>query len=72
MATWDTSDEVRNIEVPTLVINGVGEIASGDAVKPFLERIPDVRGVTLEGTTHSPHLEQKEKYMKVVGDFIVE
>jgi len=71
MASWDTSEDVKNIEVPTLVINGVGEVASGNAVRPFLEGIPDVRGITLEGTTHSPNLEDKERYMKVVGEFLV-
>jgi L-proline amide hydrolase len=59
-----------NIDVPTLVINGVGEYASGDAVKPFLQEIRDVRLVTLEGTTHSPHFESKEVYFEVVGEFL--
>jgi len=35
MTKWDTSEEVKNINVPTLVINGIEEAASGDAVKPF-------------------------------------
>lgn len=58
------------IEVPTLVINGIDEYASGDAVKPFLDEIRDVRLVTIPGTTHSPHIEKKEEYMKTVGEFL--
>lgn len=60
----------KNINVQTLLINGIGEYASGDAMKPFLDEIPDVRLVTLEGTTHSPHFEDKETYFKVVREFL--
>ncbi|CAG8956337.1 hypothetical protein HYFRA_00003717 [Hymenoscyphus fraxineus] len=70
MKDWDTAEDAKNIDVPTIVINGIKEFASGDAVKPFLDHIPDVRLVTLEGTTHSPHVEAKERYMKVVADFL--
>jgi len=67
---WTMEGKAKNIDVPTLVINGIDEFASGDAVKPFLDEIPDVRLVTLEGTTHSPHFERKKEYMKIVGDFL--
>lgn len=70
MKTWDTGEESKNINVPTLVINGIKEFASGDAVKPFLDNIPDVRLVTLEGTTHSPNFERKERYMDAVAGFL--
>ncbi|KAN0090392.1 hydrolases or acyltransferase [Hyaloscypha variabilis] len=70
MGSWTIEGKAKTIEVPTLVINGIDEYASGDAVKPFLDEIPDVRLVTIEGTTHSPHFEKKEEYMKVVGEFL--
>ena len=57
------------IEARTLLINGIDEFASGDAVKPFLDEIPDARLVTIEGTSHSPHLEKKNEYMEIVGKF---
>jgi pimeloyl-ACP methyl ester carboxylesterase len=68
--TWTMVDRAKNIAVPTLVINGIDEFASGDAVKPFVDEISDVRLVTLEGTSHSPHVERKEDYMRIVGDFL--
>lgn len=70
MATWTMEGKANRIQVPTLLINGIDEFASGDAVKPFLDEIPDVRLVTIEGTTHSPHFEKKEEYMKIVGEFL--
>ena len=70
MRNWTMVGKAKFIAVPTLVINGIDEFASGDAVKPFLDEIPDVRLLTLEGTTHSPNFENKEEYMKVVGEFL--
>lgn len=67
---WTMEGQAKMIAVSTLVINGVDEFASGDAVKPFVDEILDVRLVTMEGTTHSPHFEKKEEYMKIVGEFL--
>ncbi|KAG0646179.1 L-amino acid amidase [Hyphodiscus hymeniophilus] len=70
MGEWTMVGKAAMIEVPTLLINGIDEFASGDAMKPFLDEIPDVRLITMEGTSHSPHVEKKEEYMKIVGDFL--
>jgi len=71
MASWDTTEDVKKIDVPVLVINGVEESGSGEAVGGFVEGIRDVTLVTLEGTTHSPHLEDTEGYMAVVKGFLL-
>jgi L-proline amide hydrolase len=71
MQHWDTSEECKRIVVKTLVINGVGEQASGPAVQPFLDNIPDVRFRTFERGTHCPHLEERGEYMEVVGEFLL-
>ncbi len=60
----------RNISVPTLLIVGIDELASGDSVRPFLDEVPDIKFIELVGTTHSPHIEKKEEYMKIVADFL--
>lgn len=70
MREWDTSEDCKRIQVPTLLIHGVTECAGGEAMKPFEEGIPDVRTVTLEGSTHSPHVEVPDEYMRVVGEFL--
>jgi len=71
MASWNMKGKAHMIDVSTLLIIGIDEFASGDAVQVFVDEIPDMRLVTLEGTTHSPHLEKKEEYMKIVGEFLV-
>jgi L-proline amide hydrolase len=70
MNNWTMEGNASMIEVPTLLIVGISEFASGDAVKPFVDEIPDVRLVTMEGTTHSPYVEKMDEYMKIVGEFL--
>jgi len=60
----------KNIAVPTLLINGINEVASGDAVKPFVEEIPNLKHITLDGTTHSPNVERTDDYMRILGEFL--
>ena len=60
----------NGVQVPTLLIDGIREYASAGAVKPFLEEISDVSLATLEGTSHSPHFENKGAYFKMVRDFL--
>jgi pimeloyl-ACP methyl ester carboxylesterase len=69
--TWTMAGRAKNISVPTLLINGINEVASGDAVKPFVDEIPNLKHITLDGTTHSPHVERTDDYMRIVGDFLI-
>ena len=70
MASWSMKGKAHMIDAPTLLIIGIDEFASGDAVKVFVDEVSNVRLVELEGTTHSPHVEKKEEYMKIVGEFL--
>ncbi|KAH7319379.1 proline iminopeptidase [Rhexocercosporidium sp. MPI-PUGE-AT-0058] len=71
MENWSTAEAAKGIEVPTLVINGVNEGASDEAVKPFVQGIKDVKWVKLENSTHCPLQEEKENYLKVVSGFLL-
>jgi pimeloyl-ACP methyl ester carboxylesterase len=61
----------KNIAVPTLVINGVNEGASDEAIKPFLEMIPVVKWVQLKDSTHCPHWEDRDKYIQTAGKWLM-
>ena len=39
-------------------------------IKPFIDHIPDVRWVKFDQSSHTPFLEEKEKYIKVVREFL--
>jgi pimeloyl-ACP methyl ester carboxylesterase len=56
--------------VPTLVLNGEFDEATDDVQKPFFNNIEKVRWVTMNGVAHMGYLEQPDKYISIVTDFL--
>lgn len=48
LAGWSVIDQLRDIKVPTLVVNGKEDGAQDVAVRPFVERIPHVEWVKFQ------------------------
>lgn len=67
---WTVVDKVASIEVPTLVLRGEHDEATAAVVEPFLAAIPDVRGHVFPDSSHMPHVEEEEAYMRVVSEFL--
>jgi L-proline amide hydrolase len=54
------------------LLNGNREIASDAMVRPYWREIEKVKWITMMGSTHSPHLEEEERYMGIVSEFLIE
>jgi len=67
---WSMIGEARKIEVPTLLINGEREIVSDECLGPFWREIQKVKWVKFAHGTHSPWLEERERFTEVVGEFL--
>jgi len=67
---WTVVDDLHKIMVPTLVINGVNEGARDEAIQAFLREINGVKWEKFHKSTHCPYYEEREKFMKVVNDFL--
>ncbi|MGA8112471.1 MAG: proline iminopeptidase-family hydrolase [Actinocatenispora sp.] len=67
---WNIVDRLHLVSVPTLVINGRHDEATDDCVRPYAERIPDARRKRFENSSHLPHVEERQSYMDVVGEFL--
>lgn len=67
---WSAVESVKNITVPTLVINGTAEGATDEAVRPFVEGIKGAKWVKLEKSTHMPMYEEPERYFEVLREFL--
>ncbi|KAI0082030.1 proline-specific peptidase [Panus rudis PR-1116 ss-1] len=67
---WTIIDRLHLIKVPTFVINGRYDIAQDYVVKPFFEKIEKVKWVTFESSSHMPFLEERERFMKLVDEFL--
>ncbi|KAF8900483.1 proline-specific peptidase [Gymnopilus junonius] len=71
MQNWSIVDRLHLVNISTLVINGCRDIAQDFVIQPFLEKIPNVRRETFEHFSHSPFIEEKEEYMRVVAEFLL-
>ncbi|HVY98037.1 MAG TPA: proline iminopeptidase-family hydrolase [Dongiaceae bacterium] len=67
---WSIIDRVQRIKVPTFLISGRYDEATPAVVQPFADGIKDVRWQVFEHSSHMPHVEEKELYMKSVGAFL--
>lgn len=70
LSNWTITDRLKNINVPTLVINGVHDIAQGFVIQPFLDNIPQVTHVEFNYSSHTPMWEERDLYMSVVTTFL--
>jgi L-proline amide hydrolase len=69
---WSIVDRLDRIEVPVLLISGRHDEATLACVQPYADRIKDVRWEIFEDSSHLPHVEETERWMSVVGDFLDE
>ncbi|KJA22680.1 hypothetical protein HYPSUDRAFT_87276 [Hypholoma sublateritium FD-334 SS-4] len=70
LQNWTIIDRLHLVRVPTFVINGKKDISQDFVVKPFFDNIQKVKWVTFENSSHSPFIEEQDRYMKLVSDFL--
>ncbi len=70
MRHWTVVDRLHVVAVPTLLVSGRHDEATPAIVQPFFDNIPDVRWEIFENSSHSPHVEELERCLQVVGDFL--
>ncbi len=70
LKNWSIVDRLDRINVPTLLISGRYDEATPATVQPFADKIKDVRWQIFEYSSHMPHIEETELYMKTVGAFL--
>ncbi|KAI9000946.1 prolyl aminopeptidase-2 [Trametes punicea] len=70
MKNWSIIDEAHKINVPTLLLNGAFDEVADSSVFPFFKLIPKVKWFTFAQSSHTPHWEERDKYMKIVAEFL--
>jgi L-proline amide hydrolase len=69
---WDTRDRLHEIDVPTLVIRGRYDMCTEPIAAELVNGIRGAREVVLEHSSHTPVLEESDRYLAVVGEFLSE
>jgi L-proline amide hydrolase len=70
LKNWETVNRLAEIGVPTLVIGGRYDEATPDITETVHRGIPGSERVIFENSSHMPHLEETELYLKTVTDFM--
>lgn len=56
--------------MPTLITHGRYDGATDNVVKKFFRHIPRSKWVQFAESSHMPHIEEEERYMEILGDFL--
>jgi L-proline amide hydrolase len=67
---WTIIDRLDRIAAPTLLISGRHDEATEATVQPYADRIPDVRWEVFSDSSHLPHVEEEDAYLRLVGAFL--
>ena len=65
-------DRLDAVRAPTLLCSGRHDEATPATVQPFADRIAGARWEVFEESSHMPFVEETERYLQVVGDFLAE
>lgn len=69
---WSSEDRLPRISAPALVMHGEFDELDASAHRPFLDRIPDVRGHVFLGASHTSFSESPEEFREVLGSFLAQ
>ncbi len=67
---WDVRDRLGEIDVPTLVIRGRHDMSTDPISATLVNGIRAAREVVLENSSHTPVLEETDKYLEAIRDFM--
>ena len=67
---WQIKDRLHEIRVPTLLVSGRHDEATPALQQVLLDGIAGSEWVCFEKSSHMPHVEERERYMQIVGDWL--
>jgi L-proline amide hydrolase len=70
MAGWSAVDRLHELTMPTLVVAGTYDEIMPFAWEPFAQRIPHVATHVFAESSHMPHVEEPDAYLRVLRDFL--
>jgi len=69
---WDTRDRLHEIDVPTLVVRGRHDMSTDAVSAELVTGIRGAREVVLEQSSHTPVLEETDRYLGILRTFLAE
>ena len=70
LAGWDVRPRLAELMMPTLVLRGAHDLSTPAIAKTLMEGIPHARQVVFPESSHTPVLEETERYLHTVREFL--
>ena len=70
LAGWDVRPRLGELSMPTLVLRGAHDLSTSAIAKTLTSGIPHAREVVFAESSHTPVLEETERYLQTVRDFL--
>ena len=70
LKAWDITQRLNEIHLPSLLLSGRFDEATPAIVQTIQRGIPNSEWVIFEQSSHMPHLEERERYMQVLNEFL--
>src|SRR5687768_14865294 len=67
---WDVRSRLPELDVPTLVVRGSYDMCSDAIARTLVDGIRGAEYVVFEESSHTPVLEETERYLDVVSRFL--
>jgi pimeloyl-ACP methyl ester carboxylesterase len=67
---WSAIGRLSDIAVPVFVINGRDDKVTPWTSEPIFFEVPKVRWVVMDGSSHMPFWEERERFAKLVDDWL--
>jgi L-proline amide hydrolase len=67
---WQSKDRLSEIDVPTLLVSGRYDEATPALQETLQAGIKGAEWIVFEESSHLPHVEERDRYMRVVGDWL--
>ena len=70
LAGWDVRPRLSELRLPTLILRGAHDLSTDAIAKTLTDGIPHAREVVFADSSHTPVLEETERYLRAVHDFL--
>jgi proline iminopeptidase len=70
LAGWDVRPRLAELKMPTLILRGAHDLSTPAISKTLVDGIPHAREVVFAESSHTPVLEETERYLGAVRDFL--
>jgi len=69
---WDVRARLGEVAVPCLVVRGKYDLCTEPVAATLLKGLPSAREVLFEESSHMPVLEETDRYLEVVSEFLTD